>query len=1533
MKTTKTKISKTKSKTSAISKSKTSKTRLKTSTRLKSNTARKHYEMILYALVIIIIIAIAYHLFGMLKDSDGDVVGQATSCTSDSNCGVGEKCDTTSKCVNNMEQELKPIILKLSKVDGTDIDKDDLKLTPANVPSTSSMHYNWLEKQADTFKSITKVNLPMELVTLKDISGNNNLLTLNGDSNILTGVVGKALSFDGLNNYVMIGKDNDFITLDGDFTIEFWFNTKTSLVPLFYNQNSEFEINIGADNKLNVGFLKDGSNNDISTTKLKMDNVIISNVWYHLVVVYDKTNNKLTLYINADTTTKKEIDYDTTIIEDLAGPFYIGYNSDLLHYFKGMIDEFRIYDRILTHEQIKTNFGSVRAKFDSDYFTKPDAYYNAYTTFVSNMANCGTWKVIGWESMLNNFNPVKTTDEYSSSCSVGCKVDTDCKNGRCIKQIAIHIKYDKSKPFSENLCVPKDATCAGFHMNPNKVISPSFDYNSDTTYENFYIFDTCINGELYDLSCDLISVVEDTTIEPVACPATQKCLIDECVDTVECKVDTDCKNGRCVRHEAINGRDKNLCVTNDQSLVSICKEGKATNMDYLSLVFSSTHPTEADEVYTLLDGCYDNKAYDFSCSEDADKVISYTPTTCPTDQNCYKGKCVQCYENSQCAVGEVCTDGACVPQQTTSCNPACTGNDICYNNKCMLGLEEDKVTPIAIDATSCITITLETINLNPENYDFKIGPCECMDATTDTTAIACTDGKICENNMCISPPTVTINNIKNDLVAEMTYPVDVEDKIGSVHYNWYNGTDANYESMTVVNLPMDEQKTPLTNPTNLPDLAGKLNNVVSDLPTFSDGVVGRAVSFDGVDDSIAIGNELLILDEDFTIEMWFNSEADEGTLFRNEHIKQVNNINQLKENVFVILLDDDKNNKNYLSSNWFTDNLGTKLLNNVGDVTFVEIEKNKWNHLTVTYSKSLNIVQLYLNGNLAAAKNYGNTKFGALKGAFYIDKFEEIDLFKGKIDEFKIYNRTLSEEQIKANYDSVMEEITNNGVITSQVKTTADKKAYNKIVSQENKACRNWKVVATMFDTDGKLIESKPEDTTTISDYCSTGVCSDGKCVDAVNCINTENCASNSVNQLCKVTTTPTKNDGTLQTETSCTNQPDTVCVDSFTGCDTDTNSAYANKCVYGVCVECLTDADCSNQQQCTNNQCVVIVNPNTPPTPPSSPGGSGGSGGSGGGHGGSDLCMMPENPVACNAQKAYTPCVGGKIIYTCISNCNTSLLFQYDCIGNVASFASGCNNKVNDIGEEGIDCGGHCANKCPDYCFNQKKDGDEYGVDCGGKKCKPCVEIKPVAPVKAVAPPVVMPIQPKQPVEEAPKSVDESFADKLIKFWWTLIPLFIIIGLILFLVSRKHKPHEEMMAGIVTKPKSSVASGKKALVDMPKIEKMPNLSAIDIKPKISKEEQAMKTVQLKDFVKKELGQGKSKEQITKDLERLGYKTEDISTVFGKDLHKALPKQYEEQIRKYVAYYLDKGDSAAKIREQLKKQGWSDDIVDKFLVR
>lgn len=65
------------------------------------------------------------------------------------------------------------------------------------------------------------------------------------------------------------------------------------------------------------------------------------------------------------------------------------------------------------------------------------------------------------------------------------------------------------------------------------------------------------------------------------------------------------------------------------------------------------------------------------------------------------------------------------------------------------------------------------------------------------------------------------------------------------------------------------------------------------------------------------------------------------------------------------------------------------------------------------------------------------------------------------------------------------------------------------------------------------------------------------------------------------------------------------------------------------------------------------------------------------------------------------------------------------------------CANGAQDAGEEGVDCGGVCANACPapiNQCVNGVQDVNEAGIDCGGVCANACPVVPPPVPPAVVS-------------------------------------------------------------------------------------------------------------------------------------------------------------------------------------------------------
>jgi hypothetical protein len=196
-----------------------------------------------------------------------------------------------------------------------------------------------------------------------------------------TGKYGKALSFDGVDDYVEVVENNS-LDISGAISVEAWIKFKGSstyssrciLAKCWgggYSRGGYIfhftDSNTYSDGNFRLVFQKtngnpgEGGGNYGSNTN--WDRVVsekkdwLSDVWYHVVGVWDGTTNtdSLKIYINGslDATHTPNIKATSILANDY--PLHIGnlnYSSPNGQ-FDGEIDEVAIYDIALTHSEIK----------------------------------------------------------------------------------------------------------------------------------------------------------------------------------------------------------------------------------------------------------------------------------------------------------------------------------------------------------------------------------------------------------------------------------------------------------------------------------------------------------------------------------------------------------------------------------------------------------------------------------------------------------------------------------------------------------------------------------------------------------------------------------------------------------------------------------------------------------------------------------------------------------------------------------------------------------------------------------------------------------------------------------------------------------------------------------------------------------------------------------------------------------------------------------------------------------------------------
>jgi len=160
--------------------------------------------------------------------------------------------------------------------------------------------------------------------------------TING-ATWTNGKFGKALSFDGENDYVDCGNDSSLDITDA-ITIEAWVKADENLGRDILNK--EYYIYALRQNKFYLTV--NGSTISLDYTGQWDGN------WHHIVATFDGTTRKVFIDGSEDVSNS---DYSGTI-DTTTKNLKIGYKPADWTYFLGLIDEVRIYNRALTPEEI-----------------------------------------------------------------------------------------------------------------------------------------------------------------------------------------------------------------------------------------------------------------------------------------------------------------------------------------------------------------------------------------------------------------------------------------------------------------------------------------------------------------------------------------------------------------------------------------------------------------------------------------------------------------------------------------------------------------------------------------------------------------------------------------------------------------------------------------------------------------------------------------------------------------------------------------------------------------------------------------------------------------------------------------------------------------------------------------------------------------------------------------------------------------------------------------------------------------------------
>jgi hypothetical protein len=238
------------------------------------------------------------------------------------------------------------------------------------------------------------------LVGYWPLNGYTNDLSGNGNNGTITGGVtpcqdrfssdSSAYSFNGTSGYITIGIKT-LLNITGDMSISLWVKIPSFQLGPRTIINSSYNSEAESGNILYSLYLQSVSNSSYyhlayfheyssgANQYYTFADTLQINTWYHIVMVRNTTLNTVTLYIDNNLKSTYTYSYDPT--GGTSSILTLGDNtsdpSNSNRFFLGNMDEVRIYNRVLTTDEIASLYSEGE---DNPYYwsvnDSDDVYYN-----------------------------------------------------------------------------------------------------------------------------------------------------------------------------------------------------------------------------------------------------------------------------------------------------------------------------------------------------------------------------------------------------------------------------------------------------------------------------------------------------------------------------------------------------------------------------------------------------------------------------------------------------------------------------------------------------------------------------------------------------------------------------------------------------------------------------------------------------------------------------------------------------------------------------------------------------------------------------------------------------------------------------------------------------------------------------------------------------------------------------------------------------------------------------------------------------
>ena len=232
-----------------------------------------------------------------------------------------------------------------------------------------------------------------------DMSGNGKHGTLEGATLVLdrNGKADRAYSFDGVNDRMVV--DGPWISGNSPRTVSIWAKSESWAGNFFtfgtgLSYNDRFSL-LALTNSTSLKFV--GERNDINLSV-----PAYHQTWKHFVLVYD--GSILTLFVNNASCGSFSKYLNTNGSVSLV----VGSNSVLRsdEYFKGDLDELRVYSRALSESEISALYNLEKPKIpltDANFLTAVNLWFSDETTATATYGHISDWDVSAVTDMTEAF--------------------------------------------------------------------------------------------------------------------------------------------------------------------------------------------------------------------------------------------------------------------------------------------------------------------------------------------------------------------------------------------------------------------------------------------------------------------------------------------------------------------------------------------------------------------------------------------------------------------------------------------------------------------------------------------------------------------------------------------------------------------------------------------------------------------------------------------------------------------------------------------------------------------------------------------------------------------------------------------------------------------------------------------------------------------------------------------------------------------------------------------------------------------------